>query len=257
MLMQNTLETLRHLKLHGMALALEEQRDTPNTHALAFEERLALLVDRERLSRQNCRYRGLLREARLKVAQACVEDVNYKTSRGLEKSQIAALADGAWIQRGQNLLMTGPTGSGKTWIACALAHQACRQGLSARYWRVPRLFEELRTAHGDGSYLKLLKRLAKTPILILDDWGLIALSTQDRADLLEILDDRLNTRSTVICSQLPVDTWHAYLGEPTLADAILDRIVHHSHRIELKTKGESMRETLPPPGSPTDRKPRA
>jgi DNA replication protein DnaC len=254
MLTQNTLETLRHLKLRGMAQALEEQRENPNTHALAFDERLALLVDRERLSRENGRYRGLLRDARLKVAQACVEDVNYKTHRGLDKSLMAALADGAWIQRAQNLLITGPTGSGKTWIACALAHQACRQGLPARYWRVPRLFEEIRTSHGDGSYLKLLKRLAKTPIVILDDWGLIALSTQDRADLLEILDDRLNTRSTVICSQLPVDTWHTYLGEPTLADAILDRLVHHSHRIELKTQGESLRKTLPRPDALIDHK---
>jgi DNA replication protein DnaC len=250
MLMQNTIETLRHLKLHGMAQALEEQRETPTTHALAFEERLGLLVDRERLHRQNGRYRGLLREARLKSSQACIEDIHYKSSRGLDKSQIASLADGAWIQRGQNLLLTGPTGSGKTWIACALAHQACRQGLSGRYWRVPRLFEEIRTAHGDGSYLKLLERLAKSPVLILDDWGLTALSTQDRADLLEILDDRLNARSTVICSQLPVDTWHAYLGEPTLADAILDRLVHHSHRIELKTDGESMRKMSPPPTAP-------
>jgi DNA replication protein DnaC len=247
MLIENTLETLRALKLQGMAQALQEQRDTPSTHALSFEERMGLLVDRERLSRQNTRYRGLLRNARLKVAQACVEDVNYKVTRGLEKSQIAGLADGAWIRRGQNLLVTGPTGCGKTWIACALAHQACRQGLPARYWRVPRLFEEIRTSHGDGSYLKLLKRLAKTPVLILDDWGLIALSSQDRADLLEILDDRLHHRSTVICSQLPVPTWHSYLGEPTLADAILDRIVHHSHRIELKTQGESLRDILPPP----------
>lgn len=250
MLTQNTLETLRHLKLRGMAQALEEQRETPDTQALSFEERFALLVDRERLSRDNGRYRGLLRDARLKVAQACIEDVHYKAGRGLERSQIAALADGAWIERGQNLLMTGPTGSGKTWIACALAHQACRQGRPAKYWRVPRLFQELRTAHGDGSYLKLLKRLAKTPVLVLDDWGLIGLSTQDRADLLEILDDRLNARSTVICSQLPVDTWHAYLGEPTLADAILDRIVHHSHRIELETQGESLRETLSPNAPP-------
>ena len=202
MLTENTLETLRSLKLHGMAQALEHQRETPDTHALAFEERFGLLVDRERLYRQNGRYRGLLREARLKVSQACVEDISYKPGRGLDKSQIAALADGAWIQRGQNLLVTGPTGSGKTWISCALAHQACRQGLQGRYWRVPRLFEEIRTAHGDGSYLKLLKRLAKAPVLILDDWGLIALSTQDRADLLEILDDRLNVRSTVLCSQL-------------------------------------------------------
>jgi DNA replication protein DnaC len=168
MLTENTLETLRYLKLHGMVQALEHQRETPTTHALAFEERLGLLVDRERLYRQNGRYRGLLRDARLKVAQACIEDISYKSGRGLDKSQIAALADGAWIQRGQNLLITGPTGSGKTWIACALAHQACRQGLQGRYWRVPRLFEEIRTAHGDGSYLKLLKRLAKSPVLILD-----------------------------------------------------------------------------------------
>jgi DNA replication protein DnaC len=249
MLTENTIETLRHLKLHGMAQALENQRETPTTHALAFEERLALLVDRERLYRQNGRYRGLLREARLKVSQACIEDINYKTGRGLDKSQIAALADGAWIQRGQNLLITGPTGSGKTWIACALAHQACRQGLLGRYWRVPRLFEEIRTAHGDGSYLKILKRLAKSPVLILDDWGLTALSSQDRADLLEILDDRLNVRSTVLCSQLPVDKWHAYLGEPTLADAILDRLVHHSHRIELKRDGDSMRKSSVPPNA--------
>lgn len=204
MLIQNTLETLRPLKLHGIALA--------------FEERLALLVDRERLHRQNGCYRGLLCEARLKVSQDCIEDINYKKQSCPEKSQIAALADCEWIQRGQNLLLTGPTGSGKTWIACALAHQACRQGLSRRYWRVPRLFEEIRTARGDGSYLKLLKRLAKSPMLILNDWGLTALSTQDRADLLEILDDRLNARSTVICSQLPVDTWHAYLGAKTAED---------------------------------------
>jgi DNA replication protein DnaC len=191
---ENTLETLRHLKLHGMAQALEDQRETPTTHALP--SRNARLAGRSRAVVSTERpLPGLLREARLKVAQACVEDVSYKAGRGLDKSQIAALADGAWIERGQNLLMTGPTGSGKTWIACALAHQACRQGLSARYWRVPRLFEEIRTSHGDGSYLKLLKRLAKTPVLILDDWGLIALSTQDRADLLEILDDRLNARS--------------------------------------------------------------
>jgi DNA replication protein DnaC len=249
MLTQNTIETLRSLKLHGMAQALEEQRETPNTHALAFEERFALLVDRERLHRENTRYRGLMREARLKVASASVEDINYKPQRGLDKAQIAALADGAWIQRGQNLLMTGPTGSGKTWIACALAHQACRRGQPARYWRVPRLFEEIRTAHGDGSYMKLLKRLAKTPVLVLDDWGLTALTAQDRADLLEILDDRINLRSTLICSQLPVDTWHAYLGEPTVADAILDRIVHHSHRIELQqTPGESMRKIMHPEG---------
>ncbi|TLZ05279.1 MAG: AAA family ATPase, partial [Gammaproteobacteria bacterium] len=143
-------------------------------------------------------------------------------------------------------LITGATGSGKTWIACAFAQQTCRQGHSVLYYRVPRLIEELRIAHGDGSYLKFLKTLSKAALIVLDDWGLTALATQDRADLLEILDDRVNTGSTLIASQLPIDKWHAYLGEPTLADAILDRLVHHSHRIELKVPGESMRKTRAP-----------
>jgi DNA replication protein DnaC len=183
-----------------------------------------------------------LRGARLKVAEACIEDINYKAARGLDKQQIATLATGEWLRRSQNLLITGATGSGKTWLACALAQQCCRQGASVQYWRVPRLIEELRVAHGDGSYIKFLKSTAKSSLIVLDDWGLTALSTQDRADLLEILDDRINTGATLIASQLPVDTWHAYLGEPTLADAILDRLVHQSHRIELKIPGQSMRD---------------
>jgi len=209
MLTHNTLETLRALKLHGMAAALEEQQSMPSTHDLSFEERLALLVDRERLYRDNTRRTRLLQQARLKVAQACLEDLDYKAARGLDKRQIASLASCEWVRRGQNVLITGPTGSGKTWLACALAQHACREGLSALYWRVPR--------------------------------GLSALGAQDRADLLEILDDRVPARSTILISQLPVDTWHAYLGEPTLADAILDRLVHHSHRIPLAMHGDSMR----------------
>ena len=241
MLTHNTLETLRSLKLHGMAAALEEQQSMPPTQTLSFEERLALLVDRERLYRDNTRRTRLLQQAHLKVAQACLEDLDYKAARGLDKRQIAALASCEWVRRGQNVLITGPTGSGKTWLACALAQHACREGLSALYWRVPRLFEELRVAHGDGSYMRLLKRIEKASILVLDDWGLSALGAQDRADLLETLDDRVPTRSTILISQLPVDTWHAYLGEPTLADAILDRLVHHSHRIPLAMQGDSMR----------------
>jgi DNA replication protein DnaC len=246
MLTNPTLETLKSLKLHGMLEALEEQQQTPTIQALSFEERVALLVDRERIYRDNQRRTRLLRGARLKVAEASLEDINYKAARGLDKRQIATLATGEWIRRAQNLLITGATGSGKTWIACALAQQTCRQGDSVLYYRVPRLLEELRISHGDGSYIKFLKALSKASLIVLDDWGLTALSAQDRADLLEILDDRVNTGSTLIASQLPVDTWHAYLGEPTLADAILDRLVHHSHRIELKVPGESMRKTPRP-----------
>jgi DNA replication protein DnaC len=246
MLTNPTLETLKSLKLHGMLEALEEQQQTPNIQALSFEERVALLVDRERIHRDNQRRTRLLRGARLKVAEASLEDINYKAARGLDKRQITTLATGEWIRRAQNLLITGATGSGKTWIACALAQQTCRQGDSVLYYRVPRLIEELRISHGDGSYIKFLKALSKASLIVLDDWGLTALSAQDRADLLEILDDRVNTGSTLIASQLPVDTWHAYLGEPTLADAILDRLVHHSHRIELKVPGESMRKNRAP-----------
>jgi len=246
MLMNPTLETLKSLKLHGMLEALEEQQQTPNIQALSFDERVALLVDRERIYRDNQRRTRLLRGARLKVAEASLEDINYKAARGLDKRQITTLATGEWIRRAQNLLITGATGSGKTWIACALAQQTCRQGDSVLYYRVPRLIEELRISHGDGSYIKFLKALSKASLIVLDDWGLTALSAQDRADLLEILDDRVNTGSTLIASQLPVDTWHAYLGEPTLADAILDRLVHHSHRIELKVPGESMRKNRTP-----------
>lgn len=246
MLTNPTIETLKTLKVYGMLEALEEQQQTPAVQGLSFEERLALLVDRERLYRENQRRTRLLRGARLKVAEASIEDINYKAARGLDKRQIAQLATGEWIRRSQNLLITGATGSGKTWIACALAQQTCRQGHSVLYWRVPRLIEELRIAHGDGSYLKFLKTIAKAALIVLDDWGLTALATQDRADLLEILDDRVNTGSTLIASQLPIDKWHAYLGEPTLADAILDRVLHHSHRIELKIPGESMRKARAP-----------
>jgi DNA replication protein DnaC len=246
MLTNPTIETLKSLKLHGLLEALEEQQRIPAVHALSFEERIALLVDRERLWRENQRRTRLLRGAHLKVAAASIEDIDYKAPRGLDKRQIASLATGDWIRRAQNLLITGATGSGKTWIACALAQQTCRQGNSVLYWRVPRLIEELRIAHGDGSYIKFLKTLSKASLIVLDDWGLTALSAQDRADLLEILDDRVNTGSTLIASQLPVDAWHAYLGEPTLADAILDRLVHHSHRIELKVPGDSMRKSRAP-----------
>ena len=190
MLTSPTIETLKSLKLHGMLQSLEEQQQTPTIQALSFEDRIALIIDRERLYRDNqCKSR-LLRGAHLKVAAACIEDINFKAARGLDKKQIATLATGEWIRRSQNVLITGATGSGKTWLSCALAQQCCRQGVSVTYWRVPRLIEELRVAHGDGSYIKFqikfLTSTAKASLLVLDDWGLTALSAQDRADLLEM-----------------------------------------------------------------------
>lgn len=239
MLIQHTLTQLKSLKLDGMARALEEQQIMPASQALAFEDRLGLLVEREIVWRDNRRLERLLRQAKLKQAQACMEDIDYRGSRGLDKRFMVTLAGCEWIRRQQNVLLTGPTGAGKTWLACALGNQACRQGFSVMYVRVPRLLEQLRIAHGDGSFGKLLAQLARIDVLLLDDWGLTPLQSSERHDLLELVDDRVNARSTIITSQLPVDHWHAWLNDPTLADAILDRLVHASHRIALK--GESLR----------------
>lgn len=250
MLSHPTLDTLRSLKLHGMAAALEEQLQSPSHMNLSAEERLALIVDRERLARENGRTTRLLRGAKLKHAQACVEDIDYRRERSLDKRLIATLATGDWIQRGQGLCITGKTGTGKSWLLCALARQACRQGRSVRYWRLPRLLDELRIAQADGSYAAFLRKVAKIDLIALDDWGLAPTTPQDRSHLLEILDDRVGAKSTAVISQLPVDQWHTYLGEPTLADAILDRLVHQSHRIALT--GPSMRtsyEGLLPPAA--------
>lgn len=239
MLTQPTLEHLRALKLDGMAHALEEQRLLPACHDLAFEERLGLLVDRERSWRDSRRLERLLRAAKLKHAQACLEDVQYGVDRGLDKRLIATLANGDWIRQGQSVLLTGSTGVGKTWLACALGQHACRQGFPVLYQRVPRLVEMLRIAHADGSFGRILTQLARIDVLILDDWGMTPLDQAARHDLLEVIDDRTTGKSTLITSQLPIEHWHAWLNDPTLADAILDRLVHRSHRISLK--GESLR----------------
>lgn len=239
MLTQHTIAQLKSLKLDGMAHALEEQRIMPASQELGFEDRLGLLVEREIIWRDNRRLERLLRQARLKQAQACMEDIDYRGSRGLDKRLMVTLAGCDWVRRSQNVLLTGPTGAGKTWLACALGNQACRQGFSVMYVRVPRLLEQLRIAHGDGSFGKLLAQLARIDVLLLDDWGLTPLQSSERHDLLEVVDDRVNARSTIITSQLPVDHWHAWLNDPTLADAILDRLVHASHRVVLK--GESLR----------------
>ncbi|WP_131112219.1 IS21-like element helper ATPase IstB [Sulfuricystis thermophila] len=239
MLTHHSLTQLKTLRLDGMARALEEQLAQPGAAALSFEERIALIIDREMSFRDSKRVTRLLKQAKLKVGSACLEDVDYRPGRGLEKKLLASLGGGDWIRHHQNCLITGSTGSGKTWLACALGNAACRQGFSVLYVRLPRLFEELRIAHGDGSFTRRLSALAKTDLLLIDDWGLAPPSAAERSDLLEVLDDRVGTRSTIITSQLPVEHWHEYLGEPTLADAILDRILHASHR--LKLTGDSMR----------------
>ena len=239
MLMEQTLSTLKALRLPGMASAFEEQQTNAAVSSLSFDERFGLLVDREHTWRENRRLTRLLREAKLKSSQACVEDIHYGGGRNLDKSLMAQLSSCQWIRQHQNLVLTGATGCGKTWLACAFGNAACRQGLSVAYVRMPRLFEELRFAHGDGSFGKRLSALAKTDLLILDDWGLSALNQAERNDLLEVVDDRVGTRATLITSQLPIEHWHAYLNDPTLADAILDRVLHAAHKVALT--GESLR----------------
>lgn len=239
MLLEQTLQQLRALRLHGMANALEQQVANPEFHQLSFEERLSLLVDREMLDRNNKRVTGLLRKAKLRQP-ACVEDINYKHPRGLDKSYMATLITCDFIRHHHNLLITGLTGCGKSWLACAIGQQACRQGLSVKYVRVAKLIEELRIAHADGSYIAILSQFAKTDLLILDDFGIDQLTQQDHRDLLEIIEDRHKLKSTLITSQLGVKHWHDYIGEPTIADAIMDRLLSHAHKLELK--GPSMRD---------------
>jgi DNA replication protein DnaC len=234
-----TLIRLRDLKLGGMAAALEQQQGQPATYdELPFTERLELLLDREYQTRDHRKQDRLVRHARFKL-QASIMDIDYQHPRNLKKNQVARLAGTDWLEKGQNLLITGPCGSGKTYLACAIGNQACLNGLSARYYRLSRLLLELTQAKADGSYQKVLAQLAKVRLLILDDWGLEAFTPAQRNDLMEIMDDRHGTTSTMIISQLPTDQWYAAIGDNTLADAILDRLMHNSHRWTLK--GESMR----------------
>ena len=236
MLNNPTLERLHELGLQGMAKAFVELQNSDAE--LGFEERLGLMLDREADLRQTKRYQTRLRQAKLRQ-QACLEDVDFRTPRGLDKALLLRLADGQWISAAHNLLIIGPTGSGKTWLACAPGHQACRNNLSVLYLRLPRLIEGRALARADGRYPKLLRSLARVRLLILDDWGLAPLDAEARRDLLEITDDRHGLAATIITSQFPLDKWHDIIGDPTFADAILDRLVHNAHRIELK--GESMR----------------
>ena len=239
MLTHPSLEQLQQLRLSGMLKALQEQLQNPEYQALAFEERLGLLLDREVTERENRRLQTLLRKAKLHQQGAALEDLDHQAPRGLDRGLMTRLGSMQWTRERFNLLITGPTGTGKSWIACAMGNKACREGLSTRYFRLSRLLQALQLARADGTWSKLLRDLARTDLLVLDDWGLAPLQDEHRRDLLEILDDRFNTRSTLVTSQLPIEHWHDYLGDPTLADAILDRLVHNAYRIQLT--GESMR----------------
>lgn len=241
MMMQTTLEQLRNLRLDGLATGLQEQLAQPAMAAMSFEERLALLIDREVNCRNDRKLVRLLKQARLKYGQATIEDLDSRPSRGVERRAVMSVALGDWVSTGHSILITGPTGAGKSWLACALAHYACRRGHSALYQRVPRLGEELRIRHASGTFGKWLIQLAKTDVLVLDDWGMGALDSATRSDLLEIIDDRAGHKATIITSQLPIDHWHAWIGDATIADAILDRILQYTHRFTLT--GDSLRQS--------------
>jgi len=242
MMLETTLTKLNQMKLSGMAEALTEQNQSAMYSELSFEERLGLLIDREMTARDNRRLTNLLRGARLRYPHACPEEIDFRTPRGLSKEVILSLMQNGWVKGKQNVIITGPTGSGKTFIACALANSACRNGHSAHYIRLPRLLQEMNIAHSDGSYGKLITRLAKYVLLIIDDWGLAKLNDKERRDILEVIEDRHGISSTIISSQIPTEKWHDIIGDPTIADAVLDRLIHNAHMITMK--GESMRKML-------------
>ena len=238
MLLNPTLEKLQTLKLSGMYEALNEQLNSPDIEQMSFDEWLGLMVDREMTVRDNRCLKTRLKNARLRQ-HACMEDIDFRHPRGLKREQFQQLLGSGWIKDHQNVIITGPTGVGKTWLACALAQKACRDGYTVQYQRQPRLLQDLSLARADGRYLKIMTTLAKTDLLLLDDWGLAPLTESQRRDLLELFEDRHNLKSTLITSQMPVDHWHELIGDPTLADAILDRLIHNAHRVPLK--GESLR----------------
>jgi DNA replication protein DnaC len=239
MLTHPTIDQLRTLKLDGMAEAFTELQSQDRARDLDHAEWLALLLDREAANRNTKRFHSRLRGARLRHGQAAVEDVDYRTPRRLDKALFQRLATGRWIAEHRNLLVTGPCGVGKSWLSCALAQKACRDGYTVYYARVPRLFADLELAHGDGRFARLFRTLVKADLLILDDWGPDRLNPSQRRDLMEIVEDRYGRGSTLITSQLPLDKWHEVVGDPTFADAILDRIVHNADRLELD--GPSLR----------------
>lgn len=244
LLIEPTLEKLRAMRLSTMAAELLEQQQRSDHAKLAFEERLGLLVDAEFLARENRRRQRLLREAKLKQSQACLEDIDYAPRRKLDKSLMRRLATCSWITDRHNIILTGATGTGKTYIACALAQQACRRGFRVLYRRASRLFQEMLLARADGTYPRMLAKFARMDLLVIDDWALTPVPEQERYDLLEILEDRTDNRSTIMTSQLPCGNWHEQIGDPTIADAILDRILNRAYKIALH--GPSLRKENKP-----------
>jgi DNA replication protein DnaC len=240
-MIEATMEKLLAMKLHGMAEGLKEQMNNLQYRDLGFEERFGLLVDKEKLSRENRQLKILASQAHFRHPSACFEDIDFRARRGMTKDSLFKLCQNEWVRSHNNLIVIGPTGVGKTYVACALGNGAVRQGISALYVRMPRLAQELKVARADGSYVKLLQRLQRMRLLIIDDWGLNPFTDEERRDFLEIMEDRHQVRSTIIATQLPIDLWHDVIGDPTLADAICDRIVHNAHKIILT--GESMRKT--------------
>jgi DNA replication protein DnaC len=238
MLNEQTLDKLYGMKLLGMAESFKEQLAQPSCHDLSFDERFGMLVDRQWIWKENQRLKRLLEQAKLKL-HACVEDIDYKAPRGIEKAVMMNLISCGWIRKCQNVLISGPTGVGKTFLACALAQKACREGFRTLYVRSPQFFYQMALARGDGTYPTLIKRFSKTHLLVLDDLALTPLNDIERRDLLEVIEDRHGATSTLITSQLPIENWHDHIGDPTIADAILDRLIHNAHRIQLK--GASMR----------------
>jgi DNA replication protein DnaC len=238
MLHEQTRSKLYAMKLNGMATAYEEQGQQPRMAELSFEERLGLLVDRQWTWREDRALKTRLQQAKFKL-QACIEDVDFRAARGLKRAQIEQLANSQWVGYHQNVIVTGSTGTGKTYLACALGQKACRDGHRVRYFVAAKLFRQLAAAHADGSFMRLSSQLQKTAVLIVDDWGMEKLQDGQYRDFLEILDDRQGCGATVITSQFPVKLWHETIGNPTVADAILDRLVHNAHRIELE--GETLR----------------
>lgn len=239
MIQEQTISKLHSLKLSGMAQAFLEQLQSTLYNELSFEERFGMLVDREILERDNRRLTNLLRGAKLRYTDACPEEIDFRTPRGLSREAVLSLLQNGWVAAKQNVIITGPTGTGKTFLSCALGNSACRAGMSTHYTRLPRLLQEMHIASADGSYSKLLARLARYAVLIIDDWGLAKLTDRERRDILEILEDRHGISSTIVSSQIPVEKWHDIIGDPTIADAVLDRLVHNAHPVVMK--GDSMR----------------